>query len=157
MRVAGTIFLIVIFTLVIFAVWFVPSGQDAGRIMLPMLASCTAAYGIFLYLDVRSTVSRGRTAVGLWEASPVFRRATKRWGFAVSVPLQVGSEAVLAVLVVPYYITMSFDVIIMSTVFAVFAAMHGIAWRINARSPAENPTKMSGSSTNPHNRKKETR
>ena len=151
MRVVGTIFLIAIFTLAIFAVWFVPSGQDAELIMLPMLASCTVAYGTFLYLDVRSTVFRGRTAVGLWEASPVFRGATKRWGFAVSVPLQVGTEAVMAVLVVPYYITMSFDVTIMSTVFAVFAAMHGIGWRINARSPAENPTKMSGSNTNPYN------
>ena len=150
MRAVGTIFLIAIFTLVIFVVWFVPSGQDVEIIILPMLASCAASYGTFLYLDVRSTVSRGRTAVGLWEASPVFRCATKRWGFAVSVPLQVGTEAVLAVLVVPYYITMSFDVTIMSTVFAVFAAMHGIGWRINARSPAENAT-VSGSNTNPYN------
>ena len=157
MRAAGTIFLIAIFTLAIFAVWFVPSGQDAERLMPFMLVPCTAAYGTFLYLDVRSTVSRGRTAVGLWEASPVFRCATKRWGFAVSVPLQVGTEAVLAILVVPYYITMSFDVTIMSTVFVVFAAMHGIGWRINTRSPAENSTKMSGSSTNPYNRKKDTR
>ena len=69
----------------------------------------------------------------------------------MSVPMQVGSEAVLAVLVVPYYITMTFDATVMSTVLVVFAAIHGIAWRINARSPAENATKVSGSNTNPYN------
>ena len=45
MRAVGTIFLIVIFTLAIFTVWFVPSDQDVEYIMLSMLASCTAAYG----------------------------------------------------------------------------------------------------------------
>ena len=145
MRIAGTIFLIAIFTLAIFAARFVQFEQDAQGLVPLMLVPCMAAYGTFLYLDVRSTMSRGRTAVGLWEASPVFRSATKKWGFAVSVPMQVGSEAVLAVLVVPYYITMTFDATVMSTVLVVFAAIHGIAWRINAGSPAENVTEAPGS------------
>ena len=145
MRIAGTIFLIAILTLVILAARFVPFGQDSQGLVPLMLVPCMAAYGMFLCLDIRSTMSRGRTAVGLWEASPVFRRATRKWGFAVSVPLQVGSEAVLAMLVVPYYITMSFDAAIMSAVLAAFAAMHGIAWRINARSPAESVTEAPGS------------
>ena len=92
-----------------------------------------AAYGTFLYLDIRSTVSRGRAAVGLLEASPIFRYSTRMWGFAVAVPLQVAFESVLAMIVVPYYITMSFDVPIMAAVVAIFAAIHCIAWRINSR------------------------
>ena len=56
MRIAGTIFLIAILTLAIFAMWFAPLGQDAERLMPFMLVSCMTAYGTFLYLDIRSTM-----------------------------------------------------------------------------------------------------
>ena len=51
----------------------------------------------------------------------------------MSILLPVAFESVLAMIVVPYYITMSFDIPIMPAVVAIFAAIHCIAWRINSR------------------------
>ena len=133
MRAVGVIFFLAVFTLVIFAVSRLATPEQHTQLMPFMLGPCMVAYWTFLYLDIRSTVSRGRTAVGLLEASPLFRYSTRMWGFSVAVPLQVAFESVLAMIVVPYFIARSFDVPIMAAAIAIFAVIHCIAWRINSR------------------------
>ena len=51
----------------------------------------------------------------------------------MSILLQVAFESILAMIVVPYCIAMSFDVPIMAAAIAIFAAIHCITWRINSR------------------------
>ena len=81
---------------------------------------------------MRPAASCGRCVAGGKEFAAFCHVARKR-GFVVSILLQVAFESVLAMIIVPYYITMSFDVPIMAAVVAIFAAIHCIAWRINGR------------------------
>lgn len=96
-----------------------------------LLMSAVAAYGTFLYLDVKSTLSYGRDVVGRRETSPAFRLVTRRWGFAASIPIQAFIETVLAVLAVPLFLTTSLDGVVTAFMFAIFAACHCLGWSHN--------------------------
>ena len=98
------------------------------------LIPCILAYCAFLALDVRSTASRGRRAVSRYETAILFRHITRRWGFAVSIPLQIMTETVLATIVVPLYISMSFDTSVIAVAFGAFAAYHAVGWTLNRES-----------------------
>ena len=94
---------------------------------------CAASYGAFMLLDMRSTVSRGSRAVGTHETAVPFRGLTGRWGFRVSVPVQIALEVALASVIVPYYISMSIDIATIAAVLGAFAAYHGTGWLHNTR------------------------
>lgn len=97
---------------------------------------CAASYGSFLLLDMRSTIMRGRLAVGIYETAVPFKKITGRWGFRVSVPVQIALEISLAAVIIPYYIAMTLDVPTIFAVLGAFAAYHGTGWihnTMNAR------------------------
>lgn len=109
------------------ALW---SGWQAPNTLLIL---SVVAYGILFYLDIRSTVSYGRSAVGTWELSPMFRYLTRRWGFVVSVSVQAVFEVVLVILVVPLYLgrTASLDTTIATITLAILGACHSIGYLHN--------------------------
>ena len=126
------------FSIIISSVFAEPDHLHAA------LVPCILAYGAFLALDVRSTVSHGRQAVSWYETAVLFRNLTRRWGFAVSVPVQIMAEIALAAIMVPLYVSMSLDTAITAVTFGVFAAYHGTGWALNrtfrvCSAPATNP------------------
>ena len=108
-----------------------PSAQWAEWAVAPSVA----AYALFFFLDVSSTASYGRDAVGAREYAPQFRYLTRRWGFAASVPAQASLEALLAAVVVPAYVSMSLDPGMTALCLAAFAACHCLGWALNRRNP----------------------
>jgi len=97
---------------------------------MPLLVVSIPAYGLAILLDVRSTASFGRAAVGCHERAAVFRLTTNRFGFAVAIPVQVSLEMLLALLAVPHII-FGWSIQSVCGSLLAFSVLHLIGWRYN--------------------------
>ena len=98
-----------------------------------LLLFVISVYSIATTGDVTSTVRYGRDIVSKYEASPLFRYMTKRFGFWVSIPVEVAFEITVILLVIPFYLVNSFDLVITLVGFSMVTVYHFWGWVSNCR------------------------
>ena len=105
--------------------------QIPDFLAVQLLAASAAAYGFTVLLDVRSTISFGRAAVGRFERAVIFRLATRRFGFAAAILMQIMLEMVLALVVVPQSV-LGWSIQSACGSLSAFAMLHLAGWRSNS-------------------------
>ena len=98
----------------------------------PLLILSGAVYGVFFYLDVKSTVWHGRKNVAKHELSPVFRVATRKLGIRGAIPVQMAVEVGM-IIMLSYMITYDISARIIGAGLILLAVFHCMGWLANRR------------------------
>jgi hypothetical protein len=104
-----------------------------------MLIFSVVVYVLTITMDVSSTIKYGIDTVARYEISPIFRYVTKRYGFEISIPIQIIFEVTLIIFVIPFYIFEIFgDLRFVIAGFFIFGIFHILGYHHNQK---QNPIK----------------
>ena len=95
-----------------------------------LILSCVC-YGVGLFYDVRSTMRFGRKTVGAMEVSPIFRVFSRKFGFAVAMPVQVATEISIAMLL-PFAVNYHYNPVTTYFCLFLFCGIHFLGYKRNS-------------------------